>query len=77
MESYVQDASSALYAPTDLKRQSGGNIAKTTQSTNHAYTRGFFAASSRVRTGDHALDAGSSRFHSSSNSYANRPAIRA
>ena len=47
----------------------------TTETTKHANTCGFFAASSRVRTNDHAPYAGSSKFRSSSNSYASRPAI--
>ena len=48
----------------------------TTETTKHTDTRGFFAASSRMRTNDHAPDAGSLRLRSSSNSYAIRPAIR-
>ena len=72
----MQDAYNALHATTDLKRRSGGNVTHTTETTKHANTSSFFAASSRVPTKDHAPDAGSSRFHSSSNSYAITPAIR-
>ena len=58
-----------------LQRRGGGNSKHATDTTKHTNTRGFFAATSRVRTNDHAPDAGSSRFRSSSNSYAIRPAI--
>ena len=65
-----------LNATTGLQRRSGGNVVHTTQTTKHVNTRGFFPARSQVFTNDHFPYAGSSRFHSSSNSYAIRPAIR-
>ena len=59
-----------------LQRRGGGTSTHTTETTKHTDTRGFFAANSRVRTNDHALDAGSSSCRFSSNLYAIRPAIR-
>ena len=59
-----------------LQRRGGGTNTHTTETREHTDIRGLFAASSRVRTSDHAPDVGSSRLRCSSNSYAIRPAIQ-